>query len=51
MDDTLVQVEEVTRTFPLDHSEVTALDHSNLRVSAGEFLDCRAKRQRQIDAP
>jgi putative ABC transport system ATP-binding protein len=38
MDDTLVQVEEVTRTFPLDHSEVTALDHSNLRVSAGEFL-------------
>lgn len=38
MDDTLVQVEELTRQFPLDHSEVTALDHTSFRVSAGEFL-------------
>jgi putative ABC transport system ATP-binding protein len=36
--DALVQVEDVTRKFPLDHSEVTALDQANLRVSSGEFL-------------
>ncbi|MDR3739889.1 MAG: ABC transporter ATP-binding protein [Terracidiphilus sp.] len=35
---TLVQVEAVTRTFPLDHSHVTALDHTTLRVERGEFL-------------
>jgi len=34
----LVQVEAVSRTFPLDHSAVTALDHTNLSVAAGEFL-------------
>jgi putative ABC transport system ATP-binding protein len=34
----LVQVEEVTRRFPLDHSEVVALDHTSLCVAAGEFL-------------
>lgn len=38
MDEALVQVEEVTRKFPLDHSEVTALDHTSLRVAAAEFL-------------
>jgi putative ABC transport system ATP-binding protein len=36
--DALVMVEEVTRKFPLDHSAVTALDHTSLRVAAGEFL-------------
>jgi putative ABC transport system ATP-binding protein len=35
---TLVNVEAVTRKFPLDHRDVTALDHVGLRVSAGEFL-------------
>src|SRR3954451_23177450 len=34
----LVSVEEVTRRFPFDHREVTALDQASLRVSAGEFL-------------
>jgi putative ABC transport system ATP-binding protein len=34
----LVGVEDVSRKFPLDHSDVTALDHASLRVSAGEFL-------------
>lgn len=34
----LVQVEAVTRTFPLDQSNVTALDHTTLRVERGEFL-------------
>jgi putative ABC transport system ATP-binding protein len=34
----LVQVEAVSRTFPLDHSAVTALDHTSLSVAAGEFL-------------
>jgi putative ABC transport system ATP-binding protein len=40
MDETpaLVSVEAVTRTFPLDHSKVVALDHTSLRVEAGEFL-------------
>ena len=36
--DPLVSVEEVSRKFPLDHNDVTALDHANLSVSAGEFL-------------
>lgn len=36
--DPLVRVEEVTRTFPFDHRQVTALDHASLTVSAGEFL-------------
>jgi putative ABC transport system ATP-binding protein len=36
--DALVLVEEVTRKFPLDHSAVTALDHTSLRVTRGEFL-------------
>jgi putative ABC transport system ATP-binding protein len=31
-------VEEVTRRFPFDHREVTALDQASLSVSAGEFL-------------
>lgn len=34
----LVEVDAVTRTFPLDHSHVTALDHTNLVVRSGEFL-------------
>ena len=34
----LVSVEEVTRKFPMDHSEVIALDNARLHVSAGEFL-------------
>src|ERR1700751_206736 len=36
--DPLVSVEEVSRTFPLDHRDVTALDHASLQVSGGEFL-------------
>ncbi|HEY2466958.1 MAG TPA: ABC transporter ATP-binding protein [Terracidiphilus sp.] len=36
--DALVSVQQVTRTFPLDHSAVTALDHLDLTVVAGEFL-------------
>jgi len=34
----LVSVEEVTRRFPFDHREVTALDRASLSVRAGEFL-------------
>ena len=37
MDD-LVSVEAVSRRFPLDHSEVRALDDASLRVRRGEFL-------------
>ncbi len=37
MDD-LVSVEAVSRRFPLDHSEVRALDDASLRVAPGEFL-------------
>jgi len=36
--DPLVSVEEVSRKFPLDHRDVTALDHASLEVSGGEFL-------------
>src|SRR3974390_2950250 len=36
--DALVAVADVPRTFPLDHSAVTALDHVSLAVRAGEFL-------------
>lgn len=36
--DALVAVEEVSRTFPLDHSAVTALDHVSFTVRPGEFL-------------
>jgi putative ABC transport system ATP-binding protein len=34
----LVSVEQVTRKFPMDRSEVIALDNASLRVFAGEFL-------------
>jgi putative ABC transport system ATP-binding protein len=34
----LVSVEQVTRRFPLDHRDVTALDQVNLRIDSGEFL-------------
>jgi putative ABC transport system ATP-binding protein len=34
----LVRVEDVSRRFPLDHRDVTALDHANLIVEPGEFL-------------
>jgi putative ABC transport system ATP-binding protein len=34
----LVMTEAVTRSFPLDHSTVRALDEASLRVAAGEFL-------------
>ena len=39
LSDALVRVEEVTRSFPLDHSAVVALDHASLsRRRRGEFL-------------
>ena len=34
----LVKVEDVSRRFPLDHRDVTALDGASLSVWAGEFL-------------
>lgn len=34
----LVTAEAVSRSFPLDHSAVRALDAASLRVSAGEFV-------------
>jgi len=34
----LVMTEGLTRSFPLDHNAVRALDDASLRVSAGEFL-------------
>jgi putative ABC transport system ATP-binding protein len=34
----LVQVEAVSRRFPLDHNYVTALDGASLHVAPGEFL-------------
>ena len=37
-DNTLVSVEAVSRKFPLDHSDVIALDRVSLNVQAGEFL-------------
>jgi putative ABC transport system ATP-binding protein len=36
--DALVNVEAVSRRFPLDHSYVSALDHASFQVEAGEFL-------------
>ena len=36
--DALVNVEQVTRRFPLDHSFVTALDGLSLTIHRGEFL-------------
>src|SRR6201997_1758261 len=36
--DPIVRIEAVSRKFPLDHRDVTALDHASLSVSAGEFL-------------
>ena len=36
--DALVTVEQVTRSFPLDHSAVTALDRLSLSIHRGEFL-------------
>src|ERR1700747_2202757 len=36
--DLIVSVEAVSRKFPLDHRDVTALDRASLGVSAGEFL-------------
>jgi len=34
----LVNAEAVSRSFPLDHSQVRALDEASLRVCRGEFL-------------
>lgn len=34
----IVSVDNVSRVFPLDHSEVRALDRITIRVTAGEFL-------------
>jgi putative ABC transport system ATP-binding protein len=34
----LVRVEEVSRRYQMDHSYVSALDHTNLCVAPGEFL-------------
>jgi putative ABC transport system ATP-binding protein len=34
----IVSIENVRRAFPLDHSEVTALEQVNLTVAPGEFL-------------
>src|SRR3974390_3421120 len=36
--DALVNVEDVRRKCPLDHRDVTAVDHANLSVCTGEFL-------------
>jgi putative ABC transport system ATP-binding protein len=36
--DALVNIEAVTRRFPLDHNAVTALDCVSLHVETGEFL-------------
>lgn len=36
--DALVNVEDVTRKFPLDHNAVTALNHVSFQVNGGEFL-------------
>ena len=36
--DALVIVESVSRSFPLDHRHVLALDRASLRVESGEFL-------------
>src|ERR1700757_530202 len=36
--DLIVSVEAVSRKFPLDHRDVTALDRASLGVTAGEFL-------------
>lgn len=36
--DAIVNVEQVTRRFPLDHSAVTALDDLSLDIHRGEFL-------------
>jgi len=36
--DGLVMAERVSRSFPLDHSEVRALNEVNLQVATGEFL-------------
>ncbi len=36
--ETLVDVDAVSRSFPLDHREVLALDYASLRVERGEFL-------------
>ena len=36
--DALVNVEQVTRRFPLDHNAVTALDNLSLAINRGEFL-------------
>lgn len=35
---TIVSVEAISRAFPLDHSEVRALDNVSFDVTAGEFL-------------
>jgi putative ABC transport system ATP-binding protein len=34
----IVSVEDASRRFPLDHRDVTALDHASLAVYMGEFL-------------
>jgi putative ABC transport system ATP-binding protein len=34
----IASVEDVTRTFPMDHSEVRALDQITLTIQPGEFL-------------
>ena len=34
----IVDIDDVSRVFPMDHSEVRALDHVSVQVSAGEFL-------------
>jgi putative ABC transport system ATP-binding protein len=36
--ESLVNVDAVSRKFPLDHRDVVALDHASLSVSFGEFL-------------
>ena len=36
--DIIVNVEQVTRRFPLDHNAVTALDSLSLAIDRGEFL-------------
>jgi putative ABC transport system ATP-binding protein len=34
----IVEIDDVSRVFPFDHSQVRALDHVSVQVNAGEFL-------------
>ncbi|HEY2014319.1 MAG TPA: hypothetical protein VGH38_12505 [Bryobacteraceae bacterium] len=34
----LISLDRVSRSFPMDHSQVAALEEVSLRVTPGEFL-------------